>query len=386
MKPVFDKEKGLWTWRVRVRMDGKQKERSGRHKDREVAKKDAIEAYNALMKEKEAIEAGIDVSQKDRTLEDFMTEWFETQRVPLLKPTTIKNRRSLMQAHIFPKLGHIPMSKISRKIYKDFINSLVPILSVGTIRLLNSIVQSCFDYLRYELDVDSINPAERIKIPKQITSTEKKQDEKNKFYTDEEIEKILACKSIKPVFIDIIKLIIDTGLRVGEVLGLLEENYDSENKALVLESQLLETSTRKNIVFGSLKTENSERIVYLDDKANELIKKRIRDNKKNRLKNPEFKQKYNFIFNDKVGRPLLHETLRKAIKQACYNTGISHHAKHPIHAFRHTHAKRLADAGVNEIAIQQRLGHTLGSQVTKVYMHADDKTSKEAIYIYANRK
>ncbi|WP_167630049.1 tyrosine-type recombinase/integrase [Listeria valentina] len=386
MKPVFDKEKGLWTWRVRVRMDGKQKERSGRHKDREVAKKDAIEAYNALMKEKEAIEAGIDVSQKDRTLEDFMTEWFETQRVPILKTTTINNRRIVMQTHIFPKLGHIPMSNISRKVYKDFINSLVPILSVGTIRLLNSIVQSCFDYLRYELDVDIINPAERVKIPKQITSTEKKQDEKNKFYTDEEIEKILACKSIKPVYIDIIRLIIDTGLRIGEILGLLEENYDSENKALVLESQLLSTSRRENIVFGSLKTEDSERVVYLDDKANELIKKRIRDNKKNRLKNPEFKQKYNFIFNDKIGRPMLHTTFRKAIKSVCYKTGVTYHTKHPIHAFRHTHAKRLADAGVNEIAIQQRLGHTLGSQVTKVYMHADDKTSKEAIHIYANRK
>ncbi|MFC0492542.1 tyrosine-type recombinase/integrase [Listeria grayi] len=62
--------------------------------------------------------------------------------------------------------------------------------------------------------------------------------------------------------------------------------------------------------------------------------------------------------------------------------GVPYHDKHPAHAFRHTHVKRLDESGVSETAIQQRIGHVKGSKITKVYNHADDLLKLDTIDKY----
>lgn len=63
-----------------------------------------------------------------------------------------------------------------------------------------------------------------------------------------------------------------------------------------------------------------------------------------------------------------------------------YHAKHPTHAFRHKHVKRIDEAGISETAVQQRIGHVKGSKITKVYNHADESLRIDAIKIYTDCK
>ncbi|WP_367301709.1 tyrosine-type recombinase/integrase [Listeria fleischmannii] len=92
------------------------------------------------------------------------------------------------------------------------------------------------------------------------------------------------------------------------------------------------------------------------------------------------------MFCDRFGYPILQDRFRDALRRMCKNTGVPYHSKHPAHAFRHTHVKRLDEAGISETAIQQRIGHTKGSKITRIYTHSDEIMRKDTINIYAEYK
>lgn len=64
---------------------------------------------------------------------------------------------------------------------------------------------------------------------------------------------------------------------------------------------------------------------------------------------------------------------------------IQHHENQPTH-FSNTHVKRLDETGLSETAIQQRIGHTKGSQITKFYTHSDEVMRLETVQQYAEYK
>lgn len=137
----------------------------------------------------------------------------------------------------------------------------------------------------------------------------------------------------------LIKVMSETGLRLGEKTGLLEDCYLKKEKALLIDKQLMAKSKRNPPTFGLPKTEESSRIVYLDEETNKLIQKLIAKNKEFRLQHGQvLKLEHHFIFNRK-GYPIIQNSFREALKRICERTGVSYHSKHPAHAFRHTHAK-----------------------------------------------
>ncbi|EUJ59188.1 site-specific integrase [Listeria fleischmannii] len=274
------KKKKIWIWRIRIRINGKQHEKTGRHKNRKIAFEKCHEDYLELLRKKENIDSGINFEQKNMELKEFMEEWFVTYRVPELKPQTINNRRGFMEDYIYPRIGHIPLKNLNRLNYQKFINSLSPNLSFGSIKILNSIVRSCLEFACYDLRIIEYNPAEKIRIPNKPSPAEKKQDELNKFYTEKQISSLLACEDVDILYKQLIFCLVETGLRLGEITGLLESSYIEKEKALLINVQLLAKTTRTNPILAPPKTEESERLVYLDEETNLLIKKRILQNKK----------------------------------------------------------------------------------------------------------
>lgn len=383
----YDKKRKTWIWRARVRVNGKQKEKSGSASSRLECEKKGLPAYTDLLKQKEnqqyyAIDSNI-------MLKDFMKEWFQIYQEQDLRPETIKNRNYFIETRIYPEIGHIPLSKLNRMTYQKYINSLAigkNKLSHGSIKILNGIVRTCLDYAVYDLRIIDYNPADKIRIPNKTTSDEKKQDELNKYYSEEELKLILADDKELPAIYALISLMSETGLRLGEATGLLEENYLKEERALLIDKQLSSRSKRNDPILGLPKTAESSRLVYLDDRTNELVKQTITSNREFRMRYGNvLKLKYHFIFNRK-GYPIIHNSFREALKRICTRTGVPYHSKHPAHAFRHTHVKRLDEAGVSETAIQQRIGHKKGSRITRIYNHSDELLRRETIEKYSDYK
>lgn len=383
----YDKKRKKWIWRARVRINGQQKEKSGVGKSRDECEENGLPIYTAMLKTR--IEESYIEYDKNILLKDFMEEWFSTYREPELRSETIKNRRNFMRERIYPDIGHLPLHRLNRMMYQKYINSLTTgrnKLSAGSIKILNSLVRSCLDYAVYDLRIIEYNPAERIRIPNTMSSSERKQDEINKFYTENQIHALLSDDGEIDAIYHLIKVMSETGLRLGEATGLLEDCYLKEEKALLIDKQLMAKSKRNPPTFGLPKTEESSRIVNLDEETNKLIQKLIAKNKEFRLQHGQvLKLEYHFIFNRR-GYPIIQNSFREALKRICKRTDVPYHDKHPAHAFRHTHVKRLDEAGVSETAIQQRIGHVKGSKITKVYNHADDLLRIDTIDKYNSYK
>ena len=69
------------------------------------------------------------------------------------------------------------------------------------------------------------------------------------------------------------------------------------------------------------------------------------------------------------------DTPRYASKVINYEMGIHYN----FHAFRHTHATMLIEAGVNIKAISKRLGHSTTRTTLDTYVHVTERLATEAV-------
>lgn len=142
-------------------------------------------------------------------------------------------------------------------------------------------------------------------------------------------------------------LMLKTGLRIGEALGLAWENIDLDNKEINVCQQLLFTGE----ITEELKTENSYRKVQLDDETIELLY--------------EFSKSPfnagNLLFYGNSIRVLLFRSLSKF--------GVT------PHDLRHNHGTDLLD--ISNIAdAARRMGHTTDEYV-RTYVHPTEEAQKK---------
>lgn len=379
----YNEKRNKWIWRARVTINSKQYEKSGSADKQQDAELEGSQVYAKLVRDK-ATE--VSVTDRNITIEDLILEWFNTCKRGMLSPKSIVTYEGNINNHIIPNIGFIQVSRLNRVMYQKFINSLVAQkYAKGSISLINSLVVSCLDFAMRDLRIIDFNPASKINIP--IKNKPTKKDESNKFYTDKELESMydaaefLTAKTPDKALAGLLFFLANTGLRISEALGLQESDYIEAERKLIIDKQLSTFSTLDKPILSPPKTSMSEREIYLDKPTHDLLKKIILSNKEFRFKHPELKRPHNFLFNIQ-GEHIYREKFRKFLIKVCNLAEVDYHHKHSVHAFRHTHVKKLVESGVPEISIQQRIGHSKHSAVTKSYMHSDDNMAKKAIEQY----
>lgn len=375
----FNEKRNKWIWRARVSFNGKQHEKSGSANDRTDAELEGSQVYAKLVKEKAT--SSIEINRKI-TLEELLQEWFKTYKEGKMSTNTIISYKWCIEKHIIPKLGYLQVTKMNRLMYQKYINSLInQEYSVNTVKLIHSVVNNCLTFALHDLRLIDYNPTEKIVIKanskKEVVSNNKM------YYSSEEITKLYntAKATEKAVIADLILFLPRTGLRIGEALGLTVEDYNEENGTLTINKQLLNRATQTNIIFAKTKTKTSNRTIYLDTETEKIIKRRILDNKKTKLRHPEIDCGYNFLFSY-LNKPILHSRFRYTLERISLHAGVENFRGRSVHAFRHTHVKNLVEAGVPEVTIQQRIGHSKDSTVTKRYMHSDEGMNRRAVEQY----
>ena len=79
-------------------------------------------------------------------------------------------------------------------------------------------------------------------------------------------------------------------------------------------------------------------------------------------------------------RKYFHTFVRQnALDKTCKEAGIS---RFTFHAFRHTHASLLLNAGISYKELQYRLGHSNIAMTLDVYSHLSKDKEKEAVSYY----
>ena len=151
----------------------------------------------------------------------------------------------------------------------------------------------------------------------------------------------------------LILLLLRTGIRIGEALGLTVNDLDIED--------------RKVHLFEGEKN-SMGRVVYLSDDALFAIKLWLRRRDKNK----------EFVFYGRSNGHLCYSTGRGLFVKYLKKAGLDQKG-YTVHCLRHTFASELLNAGMRLECLQQLLGHQ-DIEVTRRYARLTDKTREEEYF------
>ncbi|MBE7054686.1 MAG: site-specific integrase [Ruminococcaceae bacterium] len=170
-------------------------------------------------------------------------------------------------------------------------------------------------------------------------------------------------------FNTIVKILLLTGMRSGECLGLRWNSVDFDNKTIFIDKTL---SYADNQWFLSTpKTVRSTRTIAIDDNAIDILKKhREEQNKQKEIVGAAW-QHPELVFTSCTGhwydRSLLNAQFRRFVKKNKEGLKLDHNLT--IHGLRHTNAALLLYAGEDIENISAHLGHASSDITSRVYAH-----------------
>lgn len=193
--------------------------------------------------------------------------------------------------------------------------------------------------------------------------------------TEHQIKKFfdfVLSQQLELMYYHIFTVFIETGLRISELCGLTIHDIDFNNRILDINHQLLYRKENNSFYISSLKTESSNRKIYLSDKAYiSLLYLTLNRNVDSAL---EVDGYTDFLLAKKKRSGLItHVMISKHLKKCVklYNEKYPED-QIPIitpHDFRHTFCTRMIEKGLDIKSLQYLMGHSRTNTTMDIYTH-----------------
>ena len=389
---AFKRTDGRWggtVWFMDESGERKRKSFSGTTKQEVTKKMTAyIENFN------NQIETSIEAN---KTLKASMTNWLQVFKFPSVERTTYDRYECTAINQIYPLIGDKTVGSITAADIKKVLNHwMTEGYAYTTVKKVHVILGDYFKYLTQQelIQRNPMNSAPMIKKSNFYAIQEKEElptSETITVFTAEEIEKLRAeaNKSYatgKKLYrqAGAYILMLNTGLRAGEMLGVLNGDIDLERRVLHLQRglkvinkrdgvELLDGSTE--IKVGKLKSATSKRDIPLNDVAIQMIE--------------ELRKEFYFgedspLICDEHGGFTNPERFRRRYHRLLDGAGIQSKG---LHSLRHTFATNLVngvkqpDGTIKALTVKQvadLLGHST-TQVTEMYYVKKDTSMLNGI-------
>ena len=205
----------------------------------------------------------------------------------------------------------------------------------------------------------SYNPARRATPPK----IERSEVES---FQPEELGRILECLEQEPIkWRTITHLLIVTGCRRGEIMGLHWDAIDWKGRQLRIDRALLYTA-ESGIYEDTTKT-GEARFIKVPQETIDMLKLYRAYFDGLRLKNKDRWIESGYVFTRDDGGVMNPDNITQWL--ASFSKRHDLPPIHP-HAFRHTMASLLIYNGTDVLTVSKRLGHAKVSTTTDIYSHA----------------
>ena len=178
---------------------------------------------------------------------------------------------------------------------------------------------------------------------------------------------------------------LETGLRIGELMGLQWSDIDFNKKVMRVRRSLCYFSKEGKYVFEwhDTKTHNSKRSIPLTSKALSVLKQQkiVRQTIFLKHANDAIDEYRDLVFVTRNNRPT-----QQFIVQECIDVTIRRIQKEypeferfSPHCFRHTFATRAIENGMQPKTLQKLLGHGSLQMTMDLYCHVTEDTLFEAM-------
>lgn len=172
----------------------------------------------------------------------------------------------------------------------------------------------------------------------------------------------------------IVYLLLITGCRRGEIMGLKWEKIDLEARRIKIDTALL-YSPQHGIYEDTTKTGN-QRYINIPREVADLLKQYRREYMEMKLRYGDRWKDTGYLFVKDDGTPMIPDSITAWLRKFSKKHGLMHINPH---AFRHTMASILISTGQDIVSVSKRLGHAKVSTTTDFYSHiiqeADQKAS-----------
>ena len=316
------------------------------------------------------------------SVREYMLGWLNEVKSIELKPKSFDSLTHTMNNQVFPYVGDIQIASLNVRDLQAMVNTLTANeYSYSTIKKAYDAVNSCFKLAIIKGDVVK-NPCVGVKLPKNIQN---KTSGEKRFFVQEEYEKLCkVCTSTyrngKPIYRlgHSVIVLLYTGMRIGELLGLRWTNIDFDKKVANVYDSVVHVIDRdpdkkkgtpkyKLLEQETLKTDSSNRIVQLNKKAIDALKCI-----------QSFNGHYPHVMtnaNGKIVNPRNYDRMLRSLMVRCNIEPCG------AHTLRHTFASMLFKAGVDVKTVSNLLGHKDVAFTYNEYIHLIDEQRQEAVDI-----
>jgi len=241
------------------------------------------------------------------------------------------------------RVGHMPApDEISREMVIQFGVHLKGAAAL-TVRRKYGCLSSFFGFLQ-DMGLARANPARRLPLPRISQAVP--------VCLSEIMAQRLVEAADTPRLKALVILLLSTGIRRSEAVGITLDDLDLENRQLLIRGK-----------------GNKERVVPLTEEAVEAVRHYLQDRKPTQSRHLFVSTNGGHSVHGRVLNKWLDRVLQKA---SLANQGIT------PHKLRHTFATHLIRNGVDIRTVQELLGHS-DLETTAKYLHSDTRTKQAAV-------
>lgn len=182
-------------------------------------------------------------------------------------------------------------------------------------------------------------------------------------WTREQSRRFLAAAADTPDG-PIWRLLLDTGMRIGEALALSRDDVDLD-AGVVTVRRTLSRDRERHLVIGQTTKTGATRRVPLSPSTVAALRRHLRAVREQQVAAVVWED-LQLVFPGPDGRVRADGTMRSRLARAIADSGVSRLA---MHGLRHTNATLLLQAGVPITVVSARLGHRKVSMTLDVYAH-----------------
>lgn len=298
--------------------------------------------------------------------------WLESYQLTV-KPQTFIATKRMLYNHLIPVLGALKLNKLSVSYIQGFINDLSSELVHYSV--VHSINRRVLQY-GVSLQLLPFNPARDVILPK----VPKRENKAIKFIAPEDLKALMAymeklANKKFSYFFDYVlySVLLATGCRFGEVVALEWSDIDLENGTI----SITKNYSRLLKLIGTPKSKAGVRVISIDKKTINLL--RLYKNRQRQLFIDTGARVSSVVFATPLKEYQNMATRQESLDRRIAEIGIP---RFTFHAFRHTHASLLLNAGITYKELQYRLGHATLAMTMDIYSHLSKDKEKEAVSYY----
>ena len=320
----------------------------------------------------------------DTTVDEWFEFWIENI-VGDLAPNTLRNYRERYVRNIQPVIGKMLIANVKPMHCKKVFIQMDADYAGSTIRQAYITMGTMFKAAKMN-DLIAKHPMDGVRFSKPVRAVD------DIHYLTREEQRLFLETARRSHNYNQYALILETGLRTGEMIGLTWDAIDFERRTLTINKTLEFRHAQKVWRAGPPKTQQSYRTIPLTDKAYDILKE-VWDSRSDRKESPLLSQTLEYMdrrtgvtsrlvmrdlvfINWRTGEPAKNSSYDTHRYKLCDEAGIKRFC---MHALRHTYATRAIERGMQPKVLQKLLGHASIKTTMDRYVHVTDDSMAKAV-------